>query len=133
MSLYQRAFSRLPIGTDLHRSAPVKTDGQPCTGFTWHQHIKLHEFMERLYVARGHRHIHTFNRGELELFSADIDHLEQRVIDARLPYSEDACFFEAWIGQDQMAQDMRAQDLAFCTWAKEQLQAGNRVFYSCCW
>ena len=133
MSLNQHAFSRTLIGTDLHRSAPINIDGQPCTGFTWHQHIKLHEFMERLYVARVPLHIHTFNGGELELFIVDIDRLEQQVMDARLPYSEDGCFFEAWIDQDQMAQDMRAQDLAFCAWAREQLQAGNRVFYSCCW
>ena len=100
--------------------------------FTWRKHSKLQTFMEHLYTERTGLSIADLNCGELALQPGDIDALELAVKNDDLPRC-DGGFFYGHQFQDEQAQAYRDQDLAFCAWARAEIEAGSTVIYSCWW
>ncbi|WP_299720405.1 hypothetical protein [uncultured Tateyamaria sp.] len=115
-----------------YRKTPETGEEGDSPAFVWRKHAKLQTFMEHLYTARTGLDASNLNCGELRLYAADIDRLETAAKAGTLP----ACaggFFYGHQFQDEQAEAYRAHDLAFCAWARAEMQAGSTVIYSCWW
>ncbi|WP_299832095.1 hypothetical protein [uncultured Roseobacter sp.] len=115
-----------------YRKTPETGEEGDSPAFVWRKHAKLQTFMEHLYTARTGLDASDLNCGELRLYAADIDRLETAAKAGTLP----ACaggFFYGHQFQDEQAEAYRAHDLAFCAWARAEMQAGSTVIYSCWW
>ena len=88
--------------------------------------------MEALYVERTGASIKGLNCGALELEAGDIDRLETAVRTRALPHCEGG-FFYGHQFQDEAAAEYRETDLQFCAWARERIEEGETVIYSCWW
>jgi len=100
--------------------------------FYWRKHAKLQSWMENLFEEKTGQSSGDLNCGELELSLEDIDRLETLIKSAALPNSEGGFFFGHQF-QDETVKEYQDQDLKFCQWAREQLETGHRVYYSCWW
>jgi len=100
--------------------------------FYWRKHSRLQTWMEDLYIQKTGNPSGELNCGELELSPDDITALESAITSDNLPHCKGG-FFYGHQFQDESVQEYKEQDLKFCTWAREQFAAGNRVFYSCWW
>ena len=100
--------------------------------FIWRKHAQLQTWMEDLFTRVNCAPAEDLNCGELELTLDDIAKLERDLQDRALPRSEGGFFFGHQF-QDESAREYREQDLEFCTWARNSLRSGKRVFYSCWW
>jgi hypothetical protein len=98
----------------------------------WRKHPNLHGWMERLWSQRGcpgYEHLldASFNGVELELTWADIDDLEQAILNRELPPTQGFFF------GDNSDEYYRDRDLEFCREARAALFLGERVFYNSSW
>ena len=108
----------------LFRSSTVE---KPREVAYWRKHPNLHGWMERLAETKSDLQYNTFNGVELELTLEDLDRLEQDVEKGRLPATEGFFF-----GKD--ADDYyKAQDLKFIQDARDEIAAGNHMFYNSSW
>lgn len=102
----------------------------------WRKHPNLQGWMEQLWIAKLAKEGKTpeesewgssFNGVELELTRADIDALEQAVLEMTLPPTGGFFFGN---NADAYYQE---QDLAFCRRARADLFSGLKVFYNSSW
>ncbi|MEO0712279.1 MAG: phosphoglycerate kinase [Pseudomonadota bacterium] len=100
--------------------------------FVWRKHSKLQTFMEALYEDRTGLSAVDLNCGELQLQIGDIDAFELAVTKNALPHCEGG-FFYGHQFQNEQAAEYRDYDLAFCAWARAELEQGATVIYSCWW
>ena len=98
----------------------------------YRRYAMVSEWMEQLFEAKTGGESSALNCGELQLSLADIYALEQAIKGNTLPESEGGFFFGHQF-QDESVEEYRDQDLRFCAWAREQLEAGQAVYYSCWW
>jgi hypothetical protein len=115
-----------------YRKTPETGEEGDSPAFVWRKHAKLQTFMEHLYTARTGLDASNLNCGELRLYAADIDRLETAAKAGTLPVCAGG-FFYGHQFQDEQAEAYRAHDLAFCAWARAEMQAGSTVIYSCWW
>lgn len=115
-----------------YRKTPETGEEGDSPAFVWRKHAKLQTFMEHLYTARTGLDASDLNCGELRLEAADIDRLETAAKAGTLPVCAGG-FFYGHQFQDEQAEAYRAHDLAFCAWARAEMQAGSTVIYSCWW
>jgi hypothetical protein len=92
----------------------------------WRKHPNLHGWMEKLAQEKGLEY-GTFNGVELELTYEDLKILERDVEHGRLPATQGFFF-----GRDA-DEHYKAQDLKFIQDARNELFAGNQVFYNSSW
>ena len=101
----------------------------------WRKHPNLQGWMEQLWVSKG-RPIPedlkesfdgSFNCIPVELTMEDLQELELDVLYGELPGTTGFCY-----GGDSDAV-YKEQDLKFIMDAKQEIVAGNRVFYSSWW
>jgi len=123
MGLDQYAFKREP-------EEPKSKDWQE--EFYWRKHAKLQAWMDDLFENKTDNGSDKLNCGELELSLNDIEELETLIQTGTLPESEGGFFFGHQY-QDETVEEYKEQDLKFCKWARQQLEAGNHVYYSCWW
>ena len=96
----------------------------------WRKHNRLQGWMEALWLTKGGKG--EFNCVDLELTAVDIDLLEKVITDKALP--ETRGFFFGGDSYEGYEEDgYKEDDLKFIEDAREQLEAGNKVFYSCWW
>lgn len=91
----------------------------------WRKHPNLHGWMQQLWESRGNTG--SFNGDELELTWADLDALEQAIVQAELP-TTGGFFFG-----DPSDSYYREQDLEFVKNARAELFSGLKVFYNSSW
>jgi hypothetical protein len=115
-----------------YRKTPETGEEGDSPAFVWRKHAKLQTFMEHLYTARTGLDASDLNCGELRLEAADIDRLETAAKAGTLPVCAGG-FFYGHQFQDEQAEAYREHDLAFCAWARAEMQAGSTVIYSCWW
>jgi len=92
----------------------------------WRKHHDLHGWMERLYRQRGGTK--DFNCVQLPLDSADLNALEQAVIQRKLPATVGFFF-----GNNPPDAESDAEDLAFIAKARDAIAAGKVVLYDSWW
>lgn len=112
-----------------HQEVSTKNLTKPRELAYWRKHPNLHGWMQRLWIRKGSPDIEnqTFNGIELELTWADLDELEQAVLQSQLPPTEG--FFFGMEADDYY----RDQDLEFIRQARADLFLGLRVFYNSSW
>ena len=115
-----------------YRKTPETGEEGDSPAFVWRKHAKLQTFMEHLYTARTGLDASDLNCGELRLEAADIDRLETAAKAGTLPVCAGG-FFYGHQFRDEQAEAYRPHDLAFCAWARAEMQAGSTVIYSCWW
>ena len=115
-----------------YRKTPETGEEGDSPAFVWRKHAKLQTFMEHLYTARTGLDASNLNCGELRLDAADIDRLGTAAKAGTLPVCAGGVFYGHQF-QDEQAEAYRAHDLAFCAWARAEMQAGSTVIYSCWW
>jgi hypothetical protein len=93
--------------------------------YYWRKHHDLHDWMERLYIAKGGRNP-QFNLSALSLNSADLDALERAVSAGDLPETLDFCF-----GHSHRSQ--LDDDRDFIRKARKALKEGLALFYVAWW
>ena len=112
MGLDMSAYKRFP-------GAPEDETGElQC----WRKHPDLHGWMNAIYTDRGGKE--EFNIIELQLFPADIDQLEQDLVE--LPHTE-GFFFGASQPSD------RELDIEFIAASRKAFAEGFHVFYNSWW
>ena len=133
-----------------YRKTPETGEEGDSPAFVWRKHAKLQTFMEHLYTARTGLDASNLNCGELRLDAADIDRLETAAKAGTLPACAGGGSARSRLNwsprpipgrlslyghqfQDEQAEAYRAHDLAFCAWARAEMQAGSTVIYSCWW
>lgn len=92
---------------------------------TWRKHPNLHGWMEELYYRKGGQ-AESFNCVNVALTMADIEQLEEDVLNDQLPHTA-GFFFGASSPED------KEDDLKFIKKAKEELEKGNLVYYTSWW
>lgn len=95
--------------------------------FYWRKHAKLQEFFEARWTGDE-----EFNCVDFELTPELIAELESCLTGAGLPDSQGG-FFYGHQFQDESAKEYHEQDLQFCKWAREKIEAGETPVYSCWW
>lgn len=100
--------------------------------FYWRKHAKLQTWMEQLFETKTGLGDAELNCGELELTLDDIAALETAIQSENLPECPGGFFFGHQF-QDESVAEYKDQDLRFCQWAREQIEQGHRVYYSCWW
>jgi hypothetical protein len=97
----------------------------------WRKHPNLQGYMERLWRSRlsldSPYHQANFNGIEIELCWADIEQLEQVILNRELPATQGFFF------GDNSDEHYRDRDLEFCREARAALFLGERVFYNSSW
>lgn len=93
--------------------------------YSWRKHPNLHGWMEKLYREKGGTE--QFNCMTLRLDLADINALEDAVINNRLPHTEG--FFLFGVSQPKE----KDRDLQFIKEARELIENGDTVYYDSSW
>ena len=91
----------------------------------WRKHHDLHDWMERLYVAKGGQNP-QFNLSALSLNSADLDALEKAINAGDPPEAPGFCFGHS-------SRSELDHDLEFIRQAREALEDGMAVIYVAWW
>ena len=109
----------------------VSTCTKPKELAYWRKHPNLHGWMERLWEEKGRPDAEspteTFNGIELELTWADIEQLEEDIINDNLPGTTGFFF------GDDSDDYYKEQDLEFVKQAKADLFLGLKVYYNSSW
>ena len=102
----------------------------------WRKHPNLQGWMERIWerkgspVPEGEENFNgSFNCIPLELDLDDLDELEEDIRDGTMASLDTSGFFFGGPADDYY----REQDLEFIRKAREEIESGNRVFYSSWW
>lgn len=95
--------------------------------FYWRKHNRLQGWMGNLFREKGGEG--EFNCKDLELTIEDLNKLEQCVRNKKLPQTEG--FFFGNDSYEYYDEEFLERDLKFITEAKEYLNSGVKVFYSC--
>ena len=112
----------------LDQTAYIKdVDGNEIELQYWRKHNALNGFMHSLFLNKGNDG--EFNCEELELSAEDIDDLERLVVEDELP--ETHGFFFG--GDSRTDEFQKKETLKFIVAAREHLEYGDKVFYSCSW
>jgi hypothetical protein len=95
----------------------------------WRKHNALQGWMEKLWAIRTGKSENDLNCHELEITTQDLDHLWTSITNQTLPKTQGFFF------GDDSSQDAskRGNDLEFVCKAREAIEAGDKVFYSCSW
>ena len=86
----------------------------------WRKHPDLHGWMENLYREKGGRE-KSFNGDPVVLTLADLDRLEDDILEVNLPKTTGFFFGESG--------GMSLKDLEFVLEARKAIQEGDTVFY----
>jgi hypothetical protein len=122
------------MGLDMYAFIVEKSFVTPDVDFTlednlvqrlhyWRKHHHLHDWMERLYVAKGGQNP-DFNLSAMALNSADLDALETAIKNTGMPASS---------GLPLRNDRERDDDLDFIRKARRALTNGFAVFYLAWW
>ena len=90
----------------------------------WRKHPDLHGWMENLYREKGGRE-KSFNGDPVVLTLADLDRLEDDILEVNLPKTTGFFFGESG--------GMSLKDLEFVLDARKAIQEGDTVFYDSSW
>lgn len=99
----------------------------------WRKHNRLQGWMEKLAVEKGVvRHPSQFNCIDLELDAEDLERLEKDIINFQLPQTDG--FFYGVDSYDECKSGwLHDEDMKFLVKAREALENGFKVVYSCWW
>ena len=102
------------------------------SNYQWRKHPQLHEYMEKIWRARGGKG--EFNCVELQLTQSDIKGLVEAIENNNLPKGEAGFFFGNEF-QDHTTKIYREQDLEFCKKALEAFSTDpeTKVTYDSWW
>jgi hypothetical protein len=117
------------MGLDMY-GGKIRKEETSCEGqvfFQWRCHPNLHGWMFGLHSARtGCSDPFEFNMVRVFLGAADLDALEQAVLDERLPHTVGFFFGES-------DPDRAEEDLDFIAQARALINDGWNVFYDSWW
>ena len=95
----------------------------------WRKHNALQGWMETLWSIKTGKPANDLNCKEVELTAEDLDQLEKCIVNETLPKTQ-GFFFGSDTSRDRTRQEY---DLEFVAKAKEAIEDGDKVFYSCWW
>jgi len=121
MGLDQYAYSR-----KYSKNGKKHTDSEIAY---WRKHNRLQGWMENLWEERGEGG--TFNCKELILTLEDLDELEKAINDRTLP--ETVGFFYGTDSYEQYEEWYKEDDTAFIDQARDLLNKGHDIYYTCWW
>jgi hypothetical protein len=90
----------------------------------WRKHPDLHGWMENLYREKGGRE-KSFNGDPVVLTLADLDRLEDDILEVNLPKTTGFFFGESG--------GISLKDLEFVLEARKAIQEGDTVYYDSSW
>ena len=90
----------------------------------WRKHPDLHGWMENLYREKGGRE-QSFNGDPVMLTLADLDRLEDDILEVNLPKTTGFFFGESG--------GISLKDLQFVLEARKAIQEGDTVYYDSSW
>ena len=90
----------------------------------WRKHPDLHGWMENLYREKGGRE-KSFNGDPVVLTLADLDRLEDDILEVNLPKTRGFFFGESG--------EISLKDLEFVLEARKAIQEGDTVYYDSSW
>ncbi len=97
----------------------------------WRKHNRLQGWMEQRYVDKGGKE--EFNCVDLELTEEDINDLETAIEDRELPETGGFFFGNDSYSDYEGEYGYKQVDIDFIEKARQILESGNRVVYSCWW
>ena len=118
MGLDQNAFS-------------VDKNGERVEIAYWRKHNRLQGWMEERYANKGGKE--EFNCVDLELTEEDINDLETAIEDRELPETGGFFFGNDSYSDYEGEYGYKQVDIDFIEKARQILESGNRVVYSCWW
>lgn len=117
------------MGLDMYAYSRNKQNNEDTEIAYWRKHNRLQGYMENLWVSRGNTK--DFNCEDLELSEQDINDLEIIINNKELPETEG--FFFGTDSYEDYDNFYKQKDLDFIEIAKEELNKGNKIIYSCWW
>lgn len=96
---------------------------------TWRKHNRLQGWMENLYVSKGG--MDEFNCKDLTLTTEDIDNLEKVIKSKSLPKT--VGFFFGNDSYGDYTEEEKQYDLQMIADAKQAINDGYEIVYSCWW
>ena len=118
MGLDQNAFS-------------VDKNGERVEIAYWRKHNRLQGWMEERYANKGGKE--EFNCVDLELTEEDITDLETAIEERELPETGGFFFGNDSYSDYEGEYGYKETDVDFIKKARQILESGNRVVYSCWW
>ena len=97
----------------------------------WRKHNRLQGWMEELYTRKGG--MKEFNCVDLELTEEDINDLENAIDNKSLPETGGFFFGNDSYSDYEGEYGYKETDVDFIKKARQILESGNRVVYSCWW
>lgn len=133
------------MGLDMYAYSRAKDKQEKTQLQYWRKHNALHGLIEDMWNDKGQiipqwmldeypgdfddSRTVTFNGIEMQLTEADINYIEQAVLNNELPMTEGFFF-----GNDsRLDADDKASDLEFIKKAREAIARGEEVFYNSSW
>jgi len=101
--------------------------------FYWRKHSRLQTFMEHKYTEKTGNEAGGLNCEYMELDQDDLDQLQSAVNDGYRSFFCEGGFFYGHQFQEEVAAEEKDNDLEFCQAAREAINSGHRVYYSCWW
>ena len=99
--------------------------------FYWRKHNRLQGWMEELYHKKGGKEV--FNCVDVELTLEDIDQLEAAILNKDLPETGGFFFGNDSYSDYEGEHGYKKDDIKFIDNARDELNKGNKVFYSSWW
>ena len=98
---------------------------EPVEVHYWRKHPNLHGWMEQLYREKGGQDP-SFNLNRVQITEADLDRLEIDINNSDLPET-----YGLFFGSSQP--EDKVDDLRFIKTARQELKAGNDLYYTSWW
>ncbi|MDB4755083.1 hypothetical protein OAG19_00355 [Akkermansiaceae bacterium] len=95
----------------------------------WRKHNALQGWMQKLWAIKTGKSENDLNCQDLEITTEDLDQLWTSIKHQTLPKTQ-GFFFGSDTSYDATRQD---DDLEFVAKAREAIEEGDKVFYSCWW
>ena len=138
MGLDQYAFSR---NKNSKLNGTVTETDWNNIKYEWRKHARLQVFMRDLFNKRTEENNNVtqgafdlgFNGDLLEITKEDIEKLKEAQKERYWNYFCSDGFFWGQQFQEESCKEYAKQDKAFINWAMEEIEKGNKGFYTCSW
>jgi hypothetical protein len=117
------------MGLDQYAEVRKPNEEEPQEIAYWRKHNRLQGWMEQLFFEKGGTG--EFNLQEVKLTLEDLDQLEATINDHQLP--ETGGFFFGSDSYEHYDEDYKETDEKFIADAREAIEAGFEVYYTCWW
>lgn len=116
------------MGLDMYAMVQ-KENEEPKELMYWRKVRQIHNFMEYVWRERTGNKTDDFNLVELDLDKPLLDTLKQYLLDPGYHINDTGFFF----GDGELSTESIQDTLGFIKTAVEEIEKGNRVFYSSWW